>query len=45
VPSVLLKPVAIYKENVKDVVEDGFITKTELCAGELATKCTEAGIK
>jgi D-xylose transport system substrate-binding protein len=44
VPSVLLTPQAIYKENVKDVVADGFVTKEELCAGEFAALCTEAGI-
>ena len=44
VPSVLLEPKAIYKDNVKDVVDDGFVTKEELCAGEFAALCTEAGI-
>ena len=45
VPSVLLQPKAIFKENVKDVVADGFVTKDELCTGEFAALCTEAGIK
>jgi D-xylose transport system substrate-binding protein len=45
VPSVLLQPKAIYKENVKDVVTDGFVTKDELCKGQFAAKCTEAGIQ
>jgi D-xylose transport system substrate-binding protein len=44
VPSVLLEPVPIYKENVKDVVADGYVTKETLCTGEYAAKCTEAGI-
>ncbi|MEU6428339.1 sugar ABC transporter substrate-binding protein [Microbispora sp. NPDC046973] len=44
VPSVLLEPQAIYFDNVKDVVADGFVTKDELCTGEFADKCTEAGI-
>jgi D-xylose transport system substrate-binding protein len=44
VPSVLLTPVAITKENVKDVVADGFVTKAELCTGAYATLCTQAGI-
>jgi D-xylose transport system substrate-binding protein len=44
VPAVLLTPKAIFKENVKDVVADGFVTKEELCAGPFATLCTEAGI-
>ncbi len=45
VPSVLLTPKAIYKDNVKDVVDDGYVTAADLCAGEFAAKCTEAGIK
>ena len=44
VPSVLLTPVAITKENVKDVVNDGFVKKEELCAGAYATACQQAGI-
>ncbi|MGW0661551.1 sugar ABC transporter substrate-binding protein [Streptodolium elevatio] len=45
VPSVLLEPQSIFKANVKHVVDDGFVTKQELCtAGEFAAKCTEAGI-
>jgi D-xylose transport system substrate-binding protein len=35
----------IYKENVKDVVADGFVTAEELCKDDVAAKCTEAGIK
>jgi D-xylose transport system substrate-binding protein len=34
----------IYKENVKDVVADGFVTAADLCTGDIAAKCTEAGI-
>jgi D-xylose transport system substrate-binding protein len=45
VPSVLLQPVAITKDNVKDVVDDGYVTKAELCAGSFASKCAEAGIQ
>ncbi|GFJ89731.1 hypothetical protein Prum_033730 [Phytohabitans rumicis] len=44
VPSVLLTPVSITKDNVKDVVADGFVTKAELCTGAYATLCTQAGI-
>lgn len=44
VPSVLLDPVSVTKETVKDVVSDGGVTKEELCAGAYAAKCTEAGI-
>jgi len=44
VPAKLLTPIAITKANVKAVVDDGFVTKAELCAGAFAAKCTEAGI-
>jgi D-xylose transport system substrate-binding protein len=44
VPSKLEVPVAIYKDNVKDVVDDGFVTKEELCTADFAAFCTEAGI-
>jgi len=44
VPAVLLTPVSITIDNVKDVVTDGFVKKEELCAGDFAAKCTAAGI-
>jgi D-xylose transport system substrate-binding protein len=44
VPSILAVPVAIYKDNVKDVVADGYIAKADLCAGTYAAECTSAGI-
>jgi D-xylose transport system substrate-binding protein len=45
VPSVLLDPVAIFRDNVKDVVDDGFVTAADLCTGEFAAACTELGIQ
>ena len=45
VPSVLLEPVSITIDNVNDVVADGYVTKEELCTGEFAAKCTEAGVE
>ncbi|MEU0483725.1 substrate-binding domain-containing protein [Streptosporangium sp. NPDC006013] len=45
VPAVLLDPQPIFFDSVKDVVADGFVTKDELCTGEFADKCTEAGIQ
>jgi D-xylose transport system substrate-binding protein len=45
VPSVLLTPVAITKDNVEDVVKDGFVTTAELCTGQYAAMCSAAGIK
>jgi D-xylose transport system substrate-binding protein len=45
VPAVLLDPVSITKDNVKDVVADGYVSAADLCTGAFAAKCTEAGIK
>ncbi|MFE9424826.1 sugar ABC transporter substrate-binding protein [Kitasatospora sp. NPDC006697] len=45
VPSVLLQPQAIYKDNVKDVVSDGYVTKADLCTADFADLCTKAGIQ
>ncbi|MFF2996442.1 sugar ABC transporter substrate-binding protein [Streptomyces sp. NPDC057950] len=45
VPSVLETPVAIYKDNVKDVVDDGYVTKEQLCTGKYAALCAKVGIK
>lgn len=45
VPSVLLKPIAVTKDNVKStVVADGFVETSELCEGVYAAACKEAGI-
>ena len=45
VPSVLLEPIAVTKDNVKStVVADGFVTASELCTGAYAAACKEAGI-
>ncbi|MBK5220877.1 MAG: sugar ABC transporter substrate-binding protein [Thermoleophilia bacterium] len=45
VPSVLLDPIAVTKENVKStVVADGFVSASELCTGPYAAACKEAGI-
>ncbi len=45
VPSVLLEPQAIFRDNVSDVVEDEFVTAEDLCTGEFATACEELGIQ
>jgi D-xylose transport system substrate-binding protein len=45
VASVLLTPVAIYPENVKDVVADQFTTAEKLCTtAELKAACTKNGV-
>ncbi len=45
VPSLLLEPQAIFRDNVKDVVDDGFVTAADLCTGDFAAACTELGIQ
>jgi D-xylose transport system substrate-binding protein len=46
VPSVLLTPVAVTKDNVKDtVVQDGFWTVQQICTADYASACTAAGLK
>lgn len=45
VPSVLLEPVAVVKDNVKStVIKEGFVTAGELCTGPYAANCKEVGI-
>ncbi|MDO9496169.1 MAG: substrate-binding domain-containing protein [Nocardioides sp.] len=44
VPSILLDPQLITKDSVKDVIDDGGQTAADVCAGEFAKFCTEAGI-
>jgi D-xylose transport system substrate-binding protein len=45
VPAVLLEPVAVTKDNIKDYIgEPDFPKKEEICAGKLAEKCSEVGL-
>jgi D-xylose transport system substrate-binding protein len=45
VPSAILEPVAVLKDNVKStVVADGFVSPSELCTGAYKSACQEAGI-
>jgi D-xylose transport system substrate-binding protein len=44
VPSRLLTPQTITKANIKTVIDDGFVTKAELCTPAYAAACTAAGI-
>ncbi|MGY1834979.1 sugar ABC transporter substrate-binding protein [Blastococcus sp. SYSU DS0510] len=44
VPSVLLEPVSIFRDNVKQVIDDGYQTAADVCTGEYAAACTELGI-
>ena len=45
VPSVLLTPVAVTKDNINDtIIADGFLDPSEICTGKYADMCKEAGI-
>ncbi|CAN5876486.1 substrate-binding domain-containing protein [soil metagenome] len=44
VPSVLLTPKSITKDNVDVVFTDGGQSKDEVCAGQFAAMCTAAGV-
>jgi D-xylose transport system substrate-binding protein len=46
VPSVLLSPIAVTKDNIQDtVIKDGFLTVEEICTGSYKAACKEAGIQ
>jgi D-xylose transport system substrate-binding protein len=45
VPSILLTPVSVTKDNVKStVVADGFWTRDQICTSDYAAACQQAGI-
>ena len=46
VPSILLTPVAVTKDNIQDtIIKDGFWTADQICTGKYAAGCKEAGIQ
>jgi D-xylose transport system substrate-binding protein len=46
VPSVLLTPVAVTKDNIQDtILKDKFLSVSDICAGKYASACKEAGIQ
>jgi len=45
VPSALEIPQAIYKANVKAVIDDGFWKAAQICTAKYAAECTKLGIK
>jgi D-xylose transport system substrate-binding protein len=46
VPSILLEPVAVQKENINEtIVKDGFWTAAEICTAPYKAACKEAGIE
>jgi len=44
VPSILLEPQSITKDNVGDVIEDGGVKAEDVCSGDFAKMCADAGI-
>jgi D-xylose transport system substrate-binding protein len=45
VPTVLLDPIAVTKDNIADtIVKDNFHSAEEICSGKFAARCEEAGI-
>jgi D-xylose transport system substrate-binding protein len=46
VPAVLLKPVSVTKDNIKDYLgEVDFPKKEEICAGKVAANCAKVGLQ
>jgi D-xylose transport system substrate-binding protein len=46
VPSILLTPVAVTKDNINDtIIKDEFWSVDEVCTGKYAAACKEAGIQ
>src|SRR5918995_1006699 len=46
VPSILLTPVAVTKDNINDtIIKDKFWSVDEICTGKYAAGCKEAGIQ
>ena len=45
IPSFLINPVTLTKDNIKDTVyKDGFVTKMALCSGQFADACKTIGV-
>ena len=44
VKSVLLVPILITKDNVKQVVDAGFVKGSEICPADLTATCQQLGI-
>jgi D-xylose transport system substrate-binding protein len=45
VPAILLEPVPVTKDNIKDYIgEADFPKKEEICAGKVASKCASVGL-
>jgi D-xylose transport system substrate-binding protein len=46
VPSILLTPVAVTVDNIKDtIIKDNFLSASDICTGKYASACKKAGIQ
>jgi D-xylose transport system substrate-binding protein len=45
VPSILLDPISVTKDNLADVIGKGAQSATDVCTGEFAAMCATVGIK
>jgi D-xylose transport system substrate-binding protein len=46
VPSVLLSPISVTKDNIEStVIKDGFLTPAEICTGKYKDACAKAGVQ
>ncbi|WP_433072888.1 sugar ABC transporter substrate-binding protein [Dactylosporangium sp. CA-052675] len=45
VDAILLDPKAITRDNVRDVIDDGYVPAADVCTPDFAAKCAAAGIK
>ena len=43
-PSVLLTPQPIYKDNIKVLIDDDFLKAEDICTKDVAAECQKAGI-
>src|SRR5690606_2219241 len=44
VPAVLLDPLAVTADSIQPVIDDGYVAYAELCAGDYAALCDQAGL-
>jgi D-xylose transport system substrate-binding protein len=46
IPSVMLDPTAVTKDNIKDtIIADNFHSASDICTGDFASACADAGIQ
>jgi len=46
IPSVMLDPTPVTKDNIKDtIIADNFHSASDICTGDFASACADAGIQ